>query len=171
MVCGPFQDHCASIKIPFINSLWASDTIWRHRTWSTLAQVMACCLTAPSHYLNQCWLIISKVLWHSSEDIPWDNLKILPVSQTRSKIAFSILYPDLPGVHELRYWSNIWTGNLYARKDYARKDRLYIEVGPKSIFGYILHRLIQNLNVGSRSDHRQLINNWTRPAKRNEIWI
>ena len=23
---------------------------------STLAQVMACCLTAPSHYLNQCWL-------------------------------------------------------------------------------------------------------------------
>ena len=27
----------------------------------TLAQVMACCLTAPSHYLNQCWLIISKL--------------------------------------------------------------------------------------------------------------
>ena len=27
------------------------------------------CLTAPSHYLNQCWLITSKVLWHSSEDI------------------------------------------------------------------------------------------------------
>ena len=32
-----------------------------------LAQVIACCLTAPSHYLNQCWLIISKDLWHSSE--------------------------------------------------------------------------------------------------------
>ena len=30
---------------------------------------MACCLTAPSHYLNQCSLITSKVLWHSSEDI------------------------------------------------------------------------------------------------------
>ena len=27
---------------------------------------MACCLTAPSHYLNRCWLIISKVEWHSS---------------------------------------------------------------------------------------------------------
>ena len=25
---------------------------------------MACCLTAPSHYLNQCWLIIKGVLWH-----------------------------------------------------------------------------------------------------------
>ena len=34
---------------------------------STLAQVMACCLTAPSHYLSQCWLIICEVQWHSSE--------------------------------------------------------------------------------------------------------
>ena len=32
-----------------------SDDIWRHRSGSTLAQVMACCLMAPSHYLNQCW--------------------------------------------------------------------------------------------------------------------
>ena len=31
------------------------------RFGSTLAQVMACCLTAPSHYLKQCWLIINKV--------------------------------------------------------------------------------------------------------------
>ena len=30
---------------------------------------MAWCLTAPSHYLNQCWLIISKVPRHSSEGI------------------------------------------------------------------------------------------------------
>ena len=27
----------------------------------------ACCLTAPSHYLNQCWLLISNVPWHSHE--------------------------------------------------------------------------------------------------------
>ena len=46
-----------------------SDAIWHWRSWSTLVQIMACCLTAPSHYLNQCWLIISKVLWHLSEDI------------------------------------------------------------------------------------------------------
>ena len=48
-----------------VNSLWPSDTIWRLRSGSTLAQVMAWCLTAPSHYLNQCWLIISEVTWHS----------------------------------------------------------------------------------------------------------
>ena len=41
-----------------INSLWPSDTIWWQRSGSILAQVMACCLTAPSHYLNQCWLSI-----------------------------------------------------------------------------------------------------------------
>ena len=45
----------------WVNSLWPSDAIWRQRSGSTLAQVMACCLTAPSHYLNQCWLIISEV--------------------------------------------------------------------------------------------------------------
>ena len=48
-----------------LNSLWPSDVIWRQESRSTLAQVMACCLTAPSHYLNRCWLMISEVLWHS----------------------------------------------------------------------------------------------------------
>ena len=57
------------VRLFCINSLGPSDAIWRWRSWSTLVQVMVCCLTAPSHYLNQCWLIISKVLWHSSEDI------------------------------------------------------------------------------------------------------
>ena len=52
-----------------MNSLWPGDSIWRHGTRSTLAQVMACCLMAPSHHLNQCWLIIGEVPWHSSQDI------------------------------------------------------------------------------------------------------
>ena len=47
-----------------LNSLWPSDAKKRKGTESTLAQVMASCLTAPSHYLNQCWLLINKVLWH-----------------------------------------------------------------------------------------------------------
>ena len=44
-----------------INSLWPNDAIRGRRSGSTLAQVMACCLMAPSHYLNQCWLITSKI--------------------------------------------------------------------------------------------------------------
>ena len=38
-----------------------------HKTWSTLVEIMAWSLMAPSHYLNQCWLIIREVLWHSPE--------------------------------------------------------------------------------------------------------
>ena len=58
LVCGNDNDQ-------WFNSLWPSGVIWRQRSGSTLTQVMACCLTAPSHYLNQCWLIISEVNWHS----------------------------------------------------------------------------------------------------------
>ena len=36
-----------------------SDCLWQQRSGSALAQVMAWCLMAPSHYLNRCWLIIS----------------------------------------------------------------------------------------------------------------
>ena len=39
----------------WVNSLWASDATWWHRSGSicsTLARVMACCLTAPSHNLE-----------------------------------------------------------------------------------------------------------------------
>ena len=66
---------------------------------STLAQVMACCLTAPSHHLKQCRLTINGVLWHSSpgnvhlntQDIPKLCLKFthlksrssLPVNKCR----------------------------------------------------------------------------------------
>ena len=40
--------------------------ILRHNSGSTLAQVMACCLMARSHYLNQCQIIINKIRpkWH-----------------------------------------------------------------------------------------------------------
>ena len=49
------------------NSPWSSDdTLW-HRSRSILFQVMVCCMTAPSHCLNWCWLIISEVLWHCPE--------------------------------------------------------------------------------------------------------
>ena len=45
-----------------VDSLAPNDVIWWKISGSTLAQVMACCLTARSHYLNQYWLINTKVL-------------------------------------------------------------------------------------------------------------
>ena len=55
------------IHLAHINLLWLNHTMWHHRTWSTLVQVMACCLIAPNHYLNQCWLLNSEVSWQSPE--------------------------------------------------------------------------------------------------------
>ena len=52
--------HICVTQPQWINSLWPSDAICRQKSGSTLAQI-----TAPSHYLNQCWLIISEVQWHS----------------------------------------------------------------------------------------------------------
>ena len=50
---------------------------------------MACCLTTPSHYLNQCWLIITKVQWCSSIS--------LEISQPSvSKISFKIIFLKSP---------------------------------------------------------------------------
>ena len=51
-----WDTHISLILIWFckINSLRLTVATWRHRSGSTLAQVMACCLMAPSHYLNQC---------------------------------------------------------------------------------------------------------------------
>ena len=38
--------------------------VWQQRYGSTLSQVIACYLTSPSHYLNQCWLWD---YWHPSQ--------------------------------------------------------------------------------------------------------
>ena len=45
-------------QMPF-NSFWPSDNIWWHRSGSTSVRVMVCCLTAPSHYLNVDFPLIS----------------------------------------------------------------------------------------------------------------
>ena len=58
---------CSSIYI-LVNSWWPSDSIWWQRSGPTLAQVMVCCLKAPSHCLNQCWLV-RNVVWCTSNFI------------------------------------------------------------------------------------------------------
>ena len=52
--------HAGTPPIPLqaiesINPLWFGDAVWSQISGSTLAQVMACCMMAPIHYLNQCW--------------------------------------------------------------------------------------------------------------------
>ena len=65
--------NSAPRDLSLYNSLWPRDAIWRQGSKSTLVQVMTCCLTAPIHYQNQCWFIITKVKWCLSEgNFAWD---------------------------------------------------------------------------------------------------
>ena len=86
------SSHRQRLAILVINSLWPGDAIWWYLSGSTLAQVMACCLTAPSHYPNQYWLTIGETQWQSSEG----NL-----TRDTSSINY---YSNLPGPNELTHW-------------------------------------------------------------------
>ena len=81
-------------NISIVNSLWPGDAIWRHRSWLTLAQTMACCLTAPSHYLNKCWLIIHGILWHSPDTNFTGNAQNIHLKMSL-KITLLTLFPQL----------------------------------------------------------------------------
>ena len=59
------------------NSLWPNDAICQLRFWSTLALVMECCLTAPRHYLSQCWLLTGEVPLHSPKSNFTTNAEII----------------------------------------------------------------------------------------------
>ena len=95
----------------YFNSLWPINTIRQHRYGSTLAQAMAWSLTAPSHYLNQCWLIITQAHWNITEG----NFTETVLDITHYKV-FEITYlkilQHITEVNELtfRCWNhnNLW---------------------------------------------------------------
>ena len=95
-----FIQHIPQQSQAKFNSLWPSAVIWRQGSRSTLAQVMAWCLMAPSHYLNQFWLIISEALWHSP-DSNWK--KILQKFIVEMSLTFTNLklLSNHPGAKEL----------------------------------------------------------------------
>ena len=99
----------------WFNSLGPSDAIWWCRSVSKLSQVMACCLTAPSHYLNQCWLIISKLHWHSYEgNLTLDALAISHKYHLENHLSkFSFKSPR-------GQWVNITTQVLFYYGNYCK---------------------------------------------------
>ena len=58
--------NCKTSANELINSLSPADALWQHRFRSAVAHGPGK-LMAPRHYLNQCWIIISDVMWHSPE--------------------------------------------------------------------------------------------------------
>ena len=69
---------CSKFSMTRFKSLWSRDSmIWQHIyiSGSSLAQVMTCCLTAPSHYLKLCWHRWGSVAftwWRQA--ISWTNI-------------------------------------------------------------------------------------------------
>ena len=86
-------------KISF-NSLGPSDAICWHWSVSTLAQEMAYCLTAPSHCLNQCWLVINGFCGICLRAI---FTEIPSIYKQRLKITLLQLLPHLSGTNELTH--------------------------------------------------------------------
>ena len=69
------------IEGQWVNLLQPSDTTWWHRSGSTLAQVMACCVMVPSHHWIQCWLLISSLC----------GIHLIAISHQEPKLLFCIM--------------------------------------------------------------------------------
>ena len=105
-----------------INSLWTSDVICRRRSLSTSAQVMACCLTVPSHYLNQCWRIIHEILWHSFEGNVCLNIHDINPQIVCEIYTFQITSGSLRKKNELKCIS--WCISFVALTETRWHDRI-----------------------------------------------
>ena len=72
----------------YFNSLWPSDTIWQQGSGSTLAQVMACYLMAPSHSLNQPWFphFFRNGIQGLFKDFSWTKLHFSSTMESLSSI-------------------------------------------------------------------------------------
>ena len=111
---------------------------------------MACCLTAPNHYLNQCWLIISMVQWHSHEGSftrdtsATDNKNQLENYSSKFTV-------NLPGANELSdpnlnpwrviAWTSSWLthGQLHGHTDEGNDNtwRPKLALGKNTSLNYI----------------------------------
>ena len=76
---------------------------------------MACCLTASSHYMNQCCFLIRQVLWHSPEgnstrkaqDInPWNEFKNCSIQITTASPKCQCVknYYPMEGQPDMKIW-------------------------------------------------------------------
>ena len=68
---------------------------------------MACCLKAPGHYLNQSWLLISEVLWHSPESNFTANAQASILHNEFEDHTFKITCHVSSGPMSLTHWGRV----------------------------------------------------------------
>ena len=83
----------------WVNSLWHSDTIWRHQSWSTLAQIMAWCRHQAITWTNVDLSSVRSSGIHLSailQEMPQPS-----VTKISLKFTYLKLCSNLPGANEL----------------------------------------------------------------------
>ena len=86
------------------NSLWSSDAMWWHTPRSTLVQVVDCCLTVPSHYLDPCWFI-DGVLWQRYQFVKWVLKNTFQITTTFPRGQWVVFEQEVAS--QILYWCPI----------------------------------------------------------------
>ena len=149
--------HNLGSRSQWVNSLMPSDAIWRHRSGSTLAQLMACCLMAPSHYLTNVDLSLVRSsgihLRAISSEIPQPSL-----TKINLKIIYLKLNWNLPGLNELITQNGVklpphpgtrWYGTYQPPSDGLRGNQsmMTTELEP----AHVLYQCSDSMHTGSLS--------------------
>ena len=81
-----------------INSLWPSDTVLRHRSESTLVQVMACCLMAsPGHQCTNHPPWPSDEIWWHASGSTW--VQVMACCLMVPSHYLNHCWPEIIGIH------------------------------------------------------------------------
>ena len=98
-ICRPYRIHQTE-NILLIVAKWCQ-IIYHTTFWSTSIQfvkVMACDLTAPSHYLCQCWLSKNAIFCYLPEGNATGNAEDINYRKVFEKDSFEIaLTPPIKG--------------------------------------------------------------------------
>ena len=89
-----------------VDPLWSRNAIWWHRH---------CCLIAPSHHLNQSWLVFN---WFC--DI---HMRAISTCKMSLMIMFLKFLPHMPGVNEETYWGLTFLRWIYICFMFIRRGR------------------------------------------------
>ena len=128
---------------------------------------MACCLTAPSHHLNQCWLIVSKVLWYSPEGIIMKKKSEDKKQLNKSgNYIFRIIFRS-PRANELRVDTWLGAPSLTIWVNFIIIFLVFLSLRTSKVTSTAkLSRCLSNLRVIARSWRRgamikTIIGHWT----------
>ena len=103
--------------VTWFKSLWSSDVIWRHRFGSTLAQVMACCLTVPgfSRTNNDILSIGTNFseIWIKIQQDSFKKISLKISSEKWRPLCFDVISRDIAALYVLWYGPGCVTNNWW----------------------------------------------------------